>query len=471
MTPRAYSIRRMLLVSLLGIVSVLMALAAGFSYHAGLQEAGEMFDARLVQSARVLSSLMDEPLGDVADHPGEPIVLRGWHGQAQGVGEALAFDTGHAYETKLAFQVWKDDRRLLLRSDSAPSVPFAPLRAGYADAVVAGERWRVFTLHSPQGRWFQSAERADIREELAGDIALGTLLPLLLALPLMALLTWLAVRWATRSLVRLSDQIGERDPENMQPLAPLNLPQEVQGLVGALNALLRRLEEALARERRFIADAAHELRTPISALKVHAGNVRMARGETEREDSQRHLDASVERIERLVSQLLSLSRAEHGHSSARMQVLDLDALVAMELDDIAPLTRARQQTVATAFGECRVCGDELGLSLLVRSLVENAARYAPEGGCLVVSTQDTIGGVLLCVADSGPGIPPAARERVFLRFHRELGSGVEGSGLGLAIADEVVRAHRGRIELATSHTLGGLEVRVYLPGPPRAASH
>ena len=172
------SMRATLLWLLLGTLAVVMAAAGLLSYRAGLQEAGEMFDARLVQSTRVLVSLVDEPLSELNAFPGEPIVLRGWHGQAHGVGEALAFNDGHAYENKLAFQVWDAQGRLLLRSDSAPARPLATLKAGYEDVVVDGAHWRAFTLRSPNGRWFQSAELTDIREELAGDIAGGTLLPL-----------------------------------------------------------------------------------------------------------------------------------------------------------------------------------------------------------------------------------------------------------------------------------------------------
>jgi two-component system sensor histidine kinase QseC len=457
------SIRRLLLVWLTGLLSILLALAAAFSYHAGLQEAGEMFDARLVQSTRVLSGLVDEPLGDMAEHPGEPIVLRGWHGQAKGVGEALAFSDGHAYETKLAFQLWDHNGELLLRSDSAPLKPFAPLQPGYSDRIIDGAAWRTFTLHSPEGRWFQSAERADIREELAEDIAMGTLLPLVLILPLMALLIWLVVRWATRSLVRVSDQIGQRDPERMSPLEFANLPAEVHGLVRAVNGLLQRLESALARERRFIADAAHELRTPISALKVHAANVQQAKDEDERRESHRHLEASVGRVEKLVAQLLALSRAEQGLQARPPALLDLDTLVSIEVEDIRPLARAKGQSLSVSLAGVQVRGDEFALALMVRSLLENAVRYTPDGGCIAVSTQQMSSAVMVCVQDSGPGIAKEARERVFLRFHRELGSGVEGSGLGLSIASEVVNAHGGKIELSTSKTLGGLEARVLLP--------
>lgn len=456
------SIRRTLLVSLLGVLTVLMTLAAVLSYRAGLQEAGEMFDARLVQSSRVLLNLVDEPLSDLTEYPGQPIVLHGWHGQAQGVGEALAFKDGHAYENKLAFQVWDAQGHLMLRSDSAPETKLAPLSSGYSDALINGEQWRVFTLRSPPGRWFQSAERADIRQELAEDIAIGTLLPLLLALPLMALAIWATVIWAMRPLSRVSDEIGERDPERMTPLDTSNLPLETHGLVRAVNGLLHRLDAALARERQFIADAAHELRTPISALKVHAGNAREAVDVSERHASQEHLDRSIARVERLVAQLLSLNRAERTSPTPLQTYVDLEALVRMEIDEIRPLSLQKRQTIHLQLADTQVLGDELALGPLVRNLLENAIRYTPDDGTIMVSTSVEPEWARLEIEDSGPGIPEESRERVFDRFHRILGSGVEGSGLGLAIVQEIIGDHGGRITLGTSSRLGGLAVIVWL---------
>lgn len=456
------SIRRTLLFSLLGTLVVLMAVAGWFSYHAGMQEAGEMFDARLVQSTRVLVSLVDEPLSDLSEYPGEPIVLKGWHGQAHGVGEALAFRDGHAYENKLAFQVWDARGRLLLRSDSAPATPLAERVPGYADVVIDGAAWRAFTLRSPEGRWFQSAELSDIRDELASDIAEGTLLPLLLSLPLMALLIWSSVALATRSLRRLSEEIGERDPERLLPLDPARVPREVQGLVVAINGLLQRLDAALARERHFVADAAHELRTPISALKVHADNARLAGGNDEREAAQRLLADSIARVERLVAQLLSLSRAENIGGLRDRRRLHLDALVRTELEDIRALAEQKHQAIALDLEDAWAEGDELALSLLVRNLLENAVRYTPAGGAIRVATRMTDSAALCIVEDSGPGIAESERERVFDRFYRQLGSGQEGSGLGLAIAQEVITAHAGRISLGHSEALGGLKVTVEL---------
>lgn len=454
------SIRRTLLWWVLSGTAILMAIAGLFSYRAGLQEAGEMFDARLVQSTRVLVGLVDEPLGDLAAYPGEPIVLHGWHGQASGVGEALAFKEGHAYESKLAFQVWDAHGHLLLRSDSAPTTPLAVMADGYATVRIDGEQWRTFTLKTPQGRWFQSGERADIRQELATDIAEGTLLPLLLALPLMALLIWLAVNQVARSLRQVSDQVGERAPERMAPLDSADLPREVSGLVAALNGLLSRLDAALSRERRFVADAAHELRTPISALKVHADNARHAASRDERERAEDLLTGSVERVERLVAQLLALSRAENAGGGMPMRRLELAALVVGEIDELRPLLEQRRQHLELSLAPCEVLGSETQIALLVRNLLENAVRYTPSGGHILVTAAAESDVVRLRVEDSGPGIPAHERERVFDRFYRVLGSGVEGSGLGLSIAGEVARLHGAAIQLGESRTLGGLSVEV-----------
>lgn len=457
------SMRATLLLMLLGTLGVVMSAAGWLSYRAGLQEAGEMFDARLVQSTRVLVSLVDEPLSELNAYPGEPIVLRGWHGEAQGVGEALAFDDGHAYENKLAFQVWDTKQRLLLRSDSAPTTPLAVAEPGFSDVVIEGARWRTFTLRSSNGRWFQSAELADIRQELATDIAGGTLLPLLLALPLMALVIWWSVALATRSLRGLSMEIGRRHPERLLPLDPADVPREAQGLVSAINGLLQRLDVALARERNFVADAAHELRTPISALKVHADNARHAIDEQDRAQSQELLGISIERVERLASQLLSLSRAESLGGARAHSRLDLDALVRTEMEELRPLAERKNQEIQLTLEGAQLWGDEFALGLLVRNLIENALRYTPAGGVIEVGTSSTGTHAVLTVEDSGPGIPEDERERVFDRFYRRLGGGSDGSGLGLAIAAEAVTAHGGRIHLGGSARLGGLVARVELP--------
>jgi len=459
------SIRRLLLVGLIGVMSLVMLVAGAFSYRAGLQEAGEMFDAKLAHSSRVLMSLVDAPLGELDDHGdrGEPLVVAVWQGAAQGVGEALAFADGHAYETKLAFQVRDPAGRLLLRSDSGPETPLAPLEAGFADVLIGGRHWRTFSLRSPAGRWYQSGELADIRAELAGDIAEGTLLPLLLAIPLMALLIWILVGWSLRGLQRVSGEVEVRAFDRLEPLQANGVPREVQGLVGAINRLLARLDAAFQHERRFTADAAHELRTPVAALRLHAENLRDVPDPVERAAIQRQLEAAVQRVERLIEQLLQLSRVEPGVPGRAAHRVDLLALAQAHVDERRALDEGRGLRIELDGTACEVSGDETALDAMVGNLLDNACRYAPDGGTVRIRTSREGDRAVLVIEDSGPGIPEDARERVFERFHRELGTGVMGSGLGLSIVRQVLDLHGGTILLDASPMLGGLRAIVSLP--------
>ncbi|MEN1929434.1 ATP-binding protein [Luteimonas sp. MJ250] len=454
-----------MLVGLIGVMSLVMLIAGAFSYRAGLQEAGEMFDAKLAHSSRVLMSLVDAPLGDLGNNGanGDPLVIAVWQGAAEGVGDALAFPTGHAYETKLAFQVRDAAGHILLRSDSGPETPLAPLVPGFANVVIDDAHWRTFTLRSPGGYWYQSGERADIRAELAGDLAEGTLLPLLLAIPLMAILVWVLVGWSLRGLLRVSDQVEARAAHHLRPLKPDGVPREVHGLITAINRLLVRLDASFQRERRFTADAAHELRTPVAAVKLHADNLKASTDPADRVTTQQQLDVAVSRIERLVEQLLQLSRVEPGARTWSPHHVDLHALAEAHLADRRALDAARGTFISLEGAACDVVGDEAALDALVGNLVDNACRHAPVGGAVRVRVAREDGGARLVVEDSGPGIPAHARERVFDRFHRELGAGVAGSGLGLSIVRQVLDLHGGSIALDSSPTLGGLRVTVSLP--------
>jgi two-component system sensor histidine kinase QseC len=458
------SVRRLLVLALAGTLSAVVAVAAGLSYRAGLQEANELFDAKLAHSARVLMSLVDGPLGGL-DHrmANTPRVITVWHGDASGHNDELISAGGHAYETKLAFQARAADGTLLLRSESGPPGALSPLVPGYDDEVINGEQWRTFTLRAPSGLWYQASELSDIREEMARGIAFGTLVPLFLSVPVMALLTWLAIHWASRGLLRVSTEIASRAPDRLAPIELGRVPKEIQGLAQAVNGLLARLDAALSRERRFTADAAHELRTPVAAVKVHADNLRTAINDAERIESQQRLDAGVRRMERAIAQLLALSRVEPGVAPRLREQVDMPSLLARELDDAAALARDRGITISLESSPAVVAGDAAALVGLVRNLLDNAVRYTPADGQVQVTLVAVDAEVRLTVEDSGPGIAPEARQRVFERFHRELGTGVEGSGLGLSIVSQVLAAHEGSISLDASPRLGGLRARVVLP--------
>lgn len=464
-----FSIRRALLLSIIGTTTLVLLVAAAFSYRSGLREADELFDAKLAHSSRVLMSLTDAPLDELSPRsPGGPAdapkVIRVWHGAFDGELDSLAQSTGHVYETKLAFQVRDPAGAVLLRSESGPSRPLAPLVAGFGDVVIDGEHWRTFSLRSPGGRWYQSGELAGIRAEIAEEIAFGTMLPLLVALPLLALFVWLAVGWACGSLRRVSDAVDQRVPERMTPIALSRVPREIAAIIGAVNGLLARLHDALSREKRFTADAAHELRTPIAALKLHAYNLDHAADGDERAQSQQRLDAGIARMERLVAQLLALSRIESDVPRAATHAMPVDlADVARRCrDDVVAATGIDATRITLDLAPVAVAGDELLVDAVLRNLVDNAVRYAARGDVVVRIGREGDRATLV-VEDAGPGIPEDARARVFSRFHRELGSGVEGSGLGLSIVAEALQRLGGTIVLDASPALGGLRATVTLP--------
>lgn len=458
------SARRLLLAALVVVVCGVSAVAAYFSYREGRTEAAELFDAKLAHSARVLAALVAPHVEDLPQADGAASLIEVWHADLDGRGDALVSADGHAYETKLAFQVRDASGRLLLRSDSGPATPLAALRSGFADVEIQGRAWRVFTLLSREGLWVQAGEEDEIREELAAGIARGTVLPLLFGLPVLVLLLWVVLDFAARGLARIVDGIERRAGHDLTPLDPASVPLELSGLVRAINGLFQRMRTALERERRFTADAAHELRTPLAALRVHVANCHAEDDLVARDQLALRVDQALERMERVIGQMLDLARQEAAEPAARrVAEVDVAALVRREAAElgVAGLGRGLQFEVE-GDEHARVVGDEIALGVMLRNLLDNAFRYTPDGGRLRVEVASDGREVRIDVDDSGPGLPAEARERVFDRFHRELGSGATGSGLGLSIVRSVLARHGGTIQLRDSG-LGGLGVTVRLP--------
>lgn len=460
------SLRRLLTLGLGGIIVLSTLVSGWFSYREGLAEANELFDAKLAHSARVLVGLAESPLSRPRPAvPTEPLLIEVWRSE-NGMYGAVGPDLGHAYETRLEFQVWSEDGELLLHSNAALTQPLAPLRPGFFRFTLDERRWRVFVLRSESGSWYVVAEDNAIRKRLAKGIAAGILLPLLIELPLVVALVWLVLGWGVRDLRRTIRQIDDRAAGRLDPVAVGRAPREVAVIIRAVNALLERLRSALERERRFTGDAAHELRTPISALRVHMDNLAAAEAEEERRHSLAAMRRGLDRLSRLVEQLLRLSRLEPGAAPSRSVRLNLAHCLESVLSEptIAKMREALSLSADLSERPIWIDGEVIGVELLMRNLIDNALRYTPAGGRVRVSlTPEPDGAGLLSVEDSGPGIPASARLRVFERFHRELGSERDGSGLGLSIVRSVAEAMGARIELDDSEGLGGLRVRVWLP--------
>ena len=459
------SIRRLLLVALLTTIGVAATISTLLSFRASRTEANELFDAKLAQSARVLQALVGHRL-DSQGSARESVTVRVLDIDVDGYGDELATVDGHAYETKLAFQVFSANGDRLLQSENAPAEFSKPSQPGFARHRLGGMTWRSFALHSPDGRWYYVAERDDIRSELAGEIAVGTALPPLLALPVIALLILMIVDWATRSIARVADEVEARPAEQLDPIDPRSAPTELTGLIQAINRLFLRVQSTLEREKRFTADAAHELRTPISALKLHAQNLAESDDQAARIASSQGLQRGIERCERLVSQLLELARLERGGLKLETQPLELGVVIRQVIADLAP--EAHRRGIELAFQcerDCRVDGDPVLLAVMARNLIENAIRHGPPDSAVEVELRCLPDAVCVSVEDQGEGITAAQRERVFERFHRDAGVTGSGSGLGLSIVSRVAELHRASIHLGEGRDGRGLRAELRFPSP------
>ncbi len=440
----APSLRRRLLLLLLSSIALLWVGTAAISFAAARHEIGELFDAQLAQSAQVIMAQAQYQLEQVAT-------------------EVEEFQ--HRYEQKLAFQIWDARGRLLLRTANAPMVRMSDSDAGFSDTVIGGAVFRVFSRWERDGRFLiQVGQSEEIRDELASDIVLILLTPVLFGFPVLALLIWASVGRSLAPLDQTTREVGNRAPGNLTPIGSAQAPAEIRPLINALNDLFLRLQEAFESERRFTADAAHELRTPLAALKTHCQVALRASAEPERRRALNQVINGVERAAQVVHQLLTLARVDPESALAGFAPVDLHALAEKVLSDFGSQAVERRIELALEEGAGpRVSGDPGTLGVLLSNLVDNALRYTPEGGAVSVRALLLDGAPVLEVQDTGPGIPPDQRSRVFERFYRLPGSEQQGSGLGLSIARRVAELHRAEIQLGDGAEGRGLRVRVRFP--------
>jgi two-component system sensor histidine kinase QseC len=439
-----FSLRRRLLGLLLGGVSAAWLVTMAFSYIDAHHEVDELFDAQLAQAAQTLLALASHEQGeDIED-----------------LGEAT-----HKYQRRLRFQIWRADGTLLMHSKNAPEFPLT-VETGFSETRTESEgHWRHFSQwnddHSLQ---VQVGENHHIRDELIGHIAWRLLFPALFGLPLIGLWVWLATRQGFASLDGIARQIASRDPQQLHPVHPAAAPEEIRTLLEALNGLFQRVEHTLEAERRFTADAAHELRTPLAALQAQLQVAQRARDSDERDRSLNQLQRGLTRAAHLVDQMLHLARLDPESGLPDPQTVDLAGLAEEVCADIGSQILAKNIDFdLTASTKAQVTGQAEWLRVLIRNLVDNAVRYTPEGGLVRVDVAGSDKVVTLSVADSGPGIPIEERESVLRRFHRLNQGSQPGSGLGLAIVARIAELHGAELKLDTSNTPKGLLVTVQFP--------
>jgi signal transduction histidine kinase len=426
------SIRARLLLVLLGMLTLIALVMGGVTYRNVLAETEALFDYQLRQMAL---SLRDQ-------------------------GEVSESQAGALANEQLDFvvQIWTLDGRSIYATRPHEDLPSRAL-LGLADVAVKGQVWRTYSVATP-GRVIQVAQPLATRKRLAAEAALRSIVPLLVLVPLLAALAWWLSAMALSPLNRVAAEVTSRDDKLLQPLAEHGLPDEVSPLVSALNGLLQRLGQTLDTQRAFLSDAAHELRSPLTALKLQIESLRRAPDDAARAQAVGALSDGIDRAARIVEQLLALARSEPGAQPPAMEPLDLSELVRQAVADTVPYALSRGSTFSLqADAPVTVRGERQGLTALARNLADNAVRYSPPGSQIQLRVSAEGGEPTLQVDDAGPGIPPSERERVFDRFYRRAAGGEEGTGLGLAIVRSVAARHGARVTLGES-PLGGLRVKV-----------
>ncbi|KKK07929.1 ATP-binding protein [Pseudomonas frederiksbergensis] len=436
------SIRRRTLTLILGLLFLGLLIITVFNLHDSNHEIAEVYDAQLAQNARLLQGVMRMPMAS-KEHAELYQAFNSTLGQAEPKVD------GHPYESKIAFQVWNSQGAVLVHTASAPSFTAPPVVPGFSDVVdQKGRKWRAFVLDDEQyGLKIWVGERDDVRADLVDRIVRHTVVPNLIGSVILAVVIWLAIGWGLKPLVDMAAKLRARHPGSLEPLQLMPLPTELEPMQAALNRVLAQIQEVMGRERRFIADAAHEMRTPLAVLRVHAQNLMEAGSEQNRRESLEHLLAGVDRTTRLVNQLLTMARLEPQGTAEAPALNDLAATVRASLVQMTPwlLSKGLEPVldVSDDIGLVRV--DPVAIDIALNNLVTNAANFSPANGTITIRLRRKGDHCELCVEDQGPGIDEAERERLFERFYSR--GNDQGAGLGLTIVRTIADRLGGQIRL------------------------
>ena len=426
--------------ALLLAVLAFAALQAAVTYRTARAETEALFDAQMQRIALSLSGSLGA--GALSD-------------------DAPAADTPAARE--MIIQIWRADGVMLYRSPQGRLLPPQTV-IGFSDTVAGGEPYRIYALRTAT-QVVQVAQQTEARGRMAGQLALRAVLPVALLAPVLMLIVWWVVGRAIGPIERVRRQVAARRPDDLAPLPTAGLPAEVRPLVGEMNGLLTRLSAAWDALTHFTADAAHELRSPLAALRLQAQSLQRAPDDATRAIASERLLAGIDRATRLVEQLLALARQEGAGEGAELVSLDLTALARNALADAEPeaARHAIALTLDAPTAHVVLRADEAALAVLLRNLLGNALRHTPPGGQVRVGVREEASVIDLTVEDSGPGIAPDERARVLDRFYRVPGTPGHGSGLGLAIVRAIAERHGAALTLDASPTLGGLRVMLRWP--------
>lgn len=442
---RNFSIRNFLLVNILIITALVASLSALGDYFLNQADVQKHMDTVLEQMGLSFHAVLSNAI--------EPKT-------------AQRLQNKFFSDTKYHYQVWSSQDALMLYSPKTATINFNIAPIGLSDLVINKELWRIYKISDSHTHWdFIVAEKYNNRNKLLWHIGQNNFYILLLALPLSGILIWLIVGYGFRNITRITTEVSNRAHTYLKPVDIQSVPLEIKPLILELNDLFLRLHSAFEREKRFAGDAAHELRTPLAALKTQAQVVLKTTDEKERHALLENLILAVDRITHIVQQLLILSRlVPEAASIYDIVEVDLPKIAAEIIAQLVPMALEKKIDISLDSPDSlKLKGNLTGLSILIRNLVDNAIRYTPEHGQVTVEISQTSRHVVLKVTDNGPGIPEELRERVFERFYRMMGNSAAGSGLGLAIVQQISELHQADIKLTTPPNGKGLQIEIWFP--------
>jgi two-component system, OmpR family, sensor histidine kinase QseC len=509
-----FSLRQLLLVTLLSASMLIWGITAYINYRVTRDEVAALFDAELAQSGKVLlvfleglpqdtslkerlKLMQNQALNQSYDRKiafqlkseNDGLVMHSKNGPKfpiLGVDETNdedplwdVFDDlletdalGYKYERKIAFQLWSKEYGLLLHSESAPKFALSSSIRGFSETTIDDHLWRVFSITNTTGDYvIHVGQKQEIRAQLTDEISKQLLTQFLVGLPLLGIVIWLIVGYSLKPIHRLERALSKREASFLKPLSAKKLPKEVLPVVTEINNLFVQLEQAFEHERRFTADASHELRTPLAGLLTQAQVALRTTDESVRKQALLRISQAVHRMTYMVQQLLTFSRIESGKEYLAKEITLVNREIIQVITELEPT--AHKKRIQLEFIEqdaLPILANTQLITILVRNVIDNAIKYTPAGGNVVIFLEGSRHQLQFRVEDSGPGIPSDQYEKSLKRFHRCVGTAntAQGSGLGFSIVERIASMYGAELALGISQ-FGGLKVTVNFPVPNRQA--
>ena len=430
------SIQRFLIIIILSVVCLTNFVAALQGYRDSLESVDRIEEQQLQEKAHALGELIK---------------------QKSEIPEKL-------FGSDTLYQIW-GEKGLKRKSSNAPQRSLIMMsQVGFHFGNFDGDQWLVYQTEKLDDQSkIVVATKHRVYSSLTEEVLIRTILPIIWVLPIVGVLVWGIVYLGLKPLRRLARDLDLRSANDFSSISNLRYSSELLPIVNALNGLFSRLDSAFEREKRFSADAAHELRTPLSALKINLHNL----ARTKNEELLESLGRTADRMEHSIEQLLTLHKVSMDSEASDFQSINLQQLAQEVIVDVYEQVDLRSQEIELRGVETFIQGNSSSIEILIRNLIDNASKYTPAGGFIRVTVCSEENQPVLRIEDSGPGVPDGELSRILDRFYRVGGdrssSNVRGSGLGLSIVSDIVKTHRAKITLSNVSDLGGLSVKVTFP--------